>query len=175
MKTNHMIQRGLLGLVLILGLGQTTWADWTLDGTTLSDGNWTLTVTVSGGNYTVSGYAAGSGELDLRNTGLNITTIAASVFKDKSAITGVVLPDTVTLIKDSAFRNMSALTNIVLSANLVSLENCAFFGDTKLVSVTPLLPAGANVSESAVDRAATGVDYRFVMAELGPCTRSRKP
>ena len=39
----------------------------------------------------------------------------------------------------------------------------------------PLLPAGANVSESPVDRAATGVDYRFVMAELGPCTRSRKP
>jgi len=37
----------------------------------------------------------------------------------------------------------------------------------------PLLPAGANVSESPVDRAATGVDYRFVMSELGTCPRTR--
>lgn len=36
-----------------------------------------------------------------------------------------------------------------------------------------LLPAGASVSESPVDRAAAGVDYRFVMSELGACPRTR--
>ena len=43
---------------------------WTLNGTTLSDGNGTLSVSASGGNYTVTGCSAGSGELDLRNTGV---------------------------------------------------------------------------------------------------------
>jgi hypothetical protein len=38
----------------------------------------------------------------------------------------------------------------------------------------PLLPAGANVSDDPVDRAAAGQDYRFVMTELGTCTRTRR-
>lgn len=37
----------------------------------------------------------------------------------------------------------------------------------------PLLPAGANVSDDPADRAAAGSDYRFVLAELGPCPRTR--
>jgi hypothetical protein len=38
----------------------------------------------------------------------------------------------------------------------------------------PLLPAGANVSADPVDRAAAGVDYRFVITELGTCPRTRR-
>ena len=38
----------------------------------------------------------------------------------------------------------------------------------------PLLPAGANVSDDPVDRAAAGQDYRFVMTELGTCPRTRR-
>ena len=37
----------------------------------------------------------------------------------------------------------------------------------------PLLPQGANVSDDPADRAAAGVDYRFVLSELGPCPRTR--
>ena len=113
---------------------------WTLNGITLSDGNWTLIVSAASGNYTVSGYTSGAGDLDLRNTGLNITAIGASAFQSKSSITNVFLPNTVVSIGDQAFRGMSDLTNVVLSANLVSLGGWAFFGDSKLVSVTPFLP-----------------------------------
>lgn len=36
------------------------------------------------------------------------------------------------------------------------------------------LPGPANVSERGADRAAAAADYAFVMAELGPCPRTRK-
>lgn len=36
------------------------------------------------------------------------------------------------------------------------------------------LPAGANTSGSQDDRQAAGRDYRFVLDQLGPCTRTRK-
>ena len=38
----------------------------------------------------------------------------------------------------------------------------------------PLLPAGANISDNPVDRAAAGVDYRYVVTELGICQRTRR-
>ena len=36
------------------------------------------------------------------------------------------------------------------------------------------LPPGANISSTAADRAAAARDYRFVIDQLGPCSRSRK-
>lgn len=39
----------------------------------------------------------------------------------------------------------------------------------------PLLPMGANVSGSAVERAAAGADYRWLRDALGQCPRSRRP
>ena len=38
----------------------------------------------------------------------------------------------------------------------------------------PLLPTGANISADQADRAAAGSDYRYVLAELGACPRTRR-
>ena len=140
MKRMRVFGRLTVAASLFLGVGLQARADWTLNGSTLSDGNWTLTVSASGGNYTVSGYTSGSGDLDLRNTGINITAIGASAFYGKTSITNVFLPNTVVSIGDQAFRGMANLTNVVLSANLVSLGGWAFFWDSKLASVTPFMP-----------------------------------
>ena len=37
----------------------------------------------------------------------------------------------------------------------------------------PVLPQGANISESEADRMAAGADYRYLLDQLGPCPRSR--
>ena len=168
MKTAKM-NRVAVSVGLLLCLVSWGHADWTLNGTTLSDGNWTLTVSGGTSAYTVSGYTSGSGDLDLRDTGLNITAIGASVFWGKSSITNVFLPDTVTSIGDAAFRQMPDLTHVVLSANLVSLGGWTFFGDGKLVSVTPFLPDSvATVGKAAFDAcsALTG-DLRICNPTVG--------
>lgn len=156
-----------VGLLFCLAFGVR--ADWTLTDSTLTDGNWSLMVNASGGNYTVTGCSTGFGDLDLRNTGLNITAIGASAFYGKTSITNVFLPDTVTSIGDAAFRQMSGLTNIVLSANLGSLGGWAFFWDGKLASVTPFLPDSvATVGKAAFDScsALTG-DLRICNPTVG--------
>lgn len=38
----------------------------------------------------------------------------------------------------------------------------------------PVLPQGANISESEADRMSAGADYRYLLDQLGPCPRSRK-
>ena len=38
----------------------------------------------------------------------------------------------------------------------------------------PVLPTAANLSESAEDRAQAEIDYRLVIAGLGPCPRTRR-
>lgn len=39
-------------------------------------------------------------------------------------------------------------------------------------ALPPSLPAGANLAEDPADRARAAQDYRFVMEQLGPCTRN---
>ena len=38
----------------------------------------------------------------------------------------------------------------------------------------PVLPGQANTSGTQADRAAAGIDYRFVLDQLGPCARTRR-
>ena len=164
MKTIRMMQRGILGLVLILGLGQTAWAGWTYNSGagTISDGNWILKVTVSGNDVTISGSArmAGSGELDLSSFATDCSpkqivsfggaNIMGSTTAARTAITNLVMSSSVINIADNAFKACTALTNVVLSANLVNIGVSAFDGCSALTTVSPFLPGSVeSVGNSA--------------------------
>jgi hypothetical protein len=136
-------------LVLVAGVSQ---AAWTYDSVakTLSDGNWTLKVTESSGNLSVTGTTAGAGRLDLSDvetdTGKRVTTIARDVFSNNTAITGFVGPDVVSLGRQS-FSKASALEEVHVSPDLASIDygcfmNCAalrVFEPTHMPQVTTLL------------------------------------
>ena len=133
-------------------------ADWLYDtgaktlteqGVAAGDTPWVLNCSVSATNLTVSSVktAGTATDIDLRtaltatdNGAYAIVAIGRIAFKSRSDITSVSLPDTVTTIGEDAFRSMGNLTSVRLSANLQTIGNCAFFGDTRLASVTPLLP-----------------------------------
>ena len=76
-------------------------AHWALNGTTLSDGVWTLTVSKSGNDLTVTKYLAGEGVLDFTNlereTGCKVTVIGSRVFWGNTALTALIGPDIVAL------------------------------------------------------------------------------
>ena len=117
-----------------------TTASWTLSGSMLTDGNWSLTVNAAGGNYTITGFSAGSGDLDLRHTGFTITKIGGSAFYQNQQLTTLELPDTVTAIDERAFQQTLNLTRVVLSSSLQSIGQFAFAWDSGLTTVTPFLP-----------------------------------
>ena len=62
--------------------------------------------------------------------------ISGEAFKNCTALTGVVMPDTVMTVGDSAFYGCSSLSNVVLSSNLHSLGERAFYNCSSLVSVS---------------------------------------
>jgi len=137
-----------------------TTATWTLNGTTLTDGNWSLAVSASGGNYTVTGCSAGSGDLDLRHTGLTITEIGGYAFNQNQQLTSLELPDTVAAIDERAFQQTLNLTRVVLSSSLQTIGQYAFCWDSGLTTVTPFLPDSV-----------TGIGF----AAFGSCTALSSP
>ena len=110
-------------------------AAWTLNDThtKLTDGNWTLTVTASGQDLTVTASAATTwGDLDLTDVGRDtdgyrVTAIGAAAFKQKT-IKSITAPDVVTIANGSnangAFYG-SGLTNVSFAA-LTTVGNYAF-------------------------------------------------
>lgn len=59
--------------------------------------------------------------------GKTVVRIGDEAFKDNNAITGVILPDTVTEIGGFAFAGCDYLTDVQFSANLVTIGECAFY------------------------------------------------
>ena len=67
--------------------------------------------------------------------GVTVETIGHAAF-EKSAVTSVTIPDSVTAILDRAFANCSQLTNISIPNSVTSIGFSAFEGCTKLESIT---------------------------------------
>lgn len=67
--------------------------------------------------------------------GVTVETIGHAAF-ERSAVTSVTIPDSVTAILDGAFANCSQLTNISIPNSVTSIGLSAFDGCTKLESIT---------------------------------------
>ena len=125
---------------------------WTLTPTTgdsatieHSDGNWVLTVTVSGtADLTINRYSAGTGHLplndavtDLSGNTYTITTIRVNAFNACLGLTSLTLPDSVTHIGMEAFNQCISLTgDLIIPGSVTNLDTKAFSGCYSLTSVT---------------------------------------
>lgn len=67
--------------------------------------------------------------------GVTVETIGHGAF-ERSAVTSVTIPDSVTAIHDSAFAYCSSLTNISIPNSVTAIGSFAFEGCTKLESIT---------------------------------------
>ena len=67
--------------------------------------------------------------------GFTVETIGHGAF-ERSAVTSVTIPDSVTAIHDSAFAYCSSLTNISIPNSVTAIGSFAFEGCTKLESIT---------------------------------------
>lgn len=67
--------------------------------------------------------------------GVTVETIGHAAF-ERSAVTSVTIPDSVTFISDSAFAYCSSLTNISIPNSVTAIGSFAFEGCTKLESIT---------------------------------------
>ncbi len=96
-----------------------------------------LTYTFSGGNLTITGvHAAFGGALEIPATiqGYPVTAIGANAF-EKTAITSVSLPESITAIETGAFWFCDTLTSITIPASVTSIGSDAFYGCSKLTDV----------------------------------------
>ena len=66
----------------------------------------------------------------------NVVSINSNAFYNKTTISSVILPDTITSIGFSVFENCTSLTNITLPNTITSIENDAFRGCTSLTSIS---------------------------------------
>jgi len=65
-----------------------------------------------------------------------VTRVSGNGFRDCPGITGVVIPQNVTLIANAAFYNGSGLTSVTIPATVTKIENYAFQNCNNLTSVT---------------------------------------
>lgn len=72
--------------------------------------------------------------------GKPVTRINRSVFYNKTYITSIEIPDSVTVIEDAAFADCTALESVILPKNLESIGSYLFDGCTSLESIK--LPEG---------------------------------
>ena len=133
-------------------------ADWIVDAAakTITDGDWTFPITPVAaaktftlGQITTKAGATGSGtELDFRNNAIKDAdgaewqmTAFDKSFHSLSAVTRILLPDTVTDAKTYAFYNCAELAYVRLSDNITTFGSSSFRSCAKLTTVEPLLPS----------------------------------
>ena len=65
-----------------------------------------------------------------------VVKLINELFRGKTYITGVVLPNSITDIGDSVFSGCTSLTSITIPDSVTSIGNSAFYGCTSLTSIT---------------------------------------
>ena len=68
--------------------------------------------------------------------GKKVTSIGKNAFSDRTDITGIIIPNGVTVIYDKAFMGCTSLTNVKISDSVTTIYNEAFRGCTALKSLT---------------------------------------
>lgn len=93
------------------------------------ENNWSLKVSASNGNLTITGYTSGSNTLDLTSceldTGWRVTAVGKSVFSGNTQIKGFIGPDVISL-GNSSFYKTTALSSATVSDNITTLGDSAF-------------------------------------------------
>ncbi len=92
---------------------------------------------VSGGNATISGYTGPGGAVIIPGTidEYPVTIIGYRAFQNKTAITSVVVSDSVTHIRDWAFENCTGLKDVTLGSSVTVIGSAAFRNCTGLTDV----------------------------------------
>ncbi len=100
-------------------------------------------------SYTVTGLLAGAGSdvvIPAKCGDFPITKIAAGAFRANTALTSVVIPDTVTVIEDYAFAECTALKELILPHSVkeigrAAFSNCVALERIRLSAALTALPA----------------------------------
>lgn len=88
-------------------------------------------------DVSVTGYIGSGGALTIPAAlgGLPVTDIGISAFQNKTLLTGVNIPDTVTNISQSAFYGCSGLTSVTIGKNVSVIGTAAFQNCSSLTQV----------------------------------------
>ena len=112
-----------------------------------------FTYTTNAGAITITGYTGTGGDLTIPSSieGLPVTQISAQAFANRTSLTSVTIPDSVTFIEpgyyfvadgriklfmSGAFQGCSGLTNLTLGNGVNGIGEYTFSGCTGLTSVT---------------------------------------
>ena len=106
--------------------------------TTYSDGRGVLTVQNNGSFNTYSGVVHIPDSVTYNDVSYPVTGIGYQAFKDCTRLTGVTIPEGVTMLLNESFAGCTSLTKITLPSTMYSIYNYAFTGCTSLTSVTCL-------------------------------------
>ena len=106
--------------------------------TTYSDGRGVLTVQNNGSFNTYSGVVHIPDSVAYNGVSYPVTGIGYQAFKDCTRLTGVTIPEGVTMLLNESFAGCTSLTKITLPSTMYSIYNYAFTGCTSLTSVTCL-------------------------------------
>lgn len=92
--------------------------------------------------------------------GKSVTQIPAEAFKDCTAMTALILPDTITVIGQYAFKGCANLQRIRLSSKLDVLETQVFYGCSNLKSVK--VPEGVKNIKSGAFRECVSLKELYI-------------
>jgi hypothetical protein len=93
-------------------------------------------VTNGNGTLTITGYSGGGGTVYIPATinGVTVTAIAAGAFAS-SAISGIIMPDTITQVGTNAFAGCARLVSVTVSSGITNLSGNVFQNCPDLLSV----------------------------------------
>jgi len=82
------------------------------------------------GTCTITGYTGPGGDVTIPDTlnGLTMTVIGESSFRENLDLTGIIIPNSVTIIENYAFLHCSNVTDIALGNNVTTIGDYAFSG-----------------------------------------------
>jgi hypothetical protein len=107
---------------------------------TLNSVNYTYTVGVSDASVAVSSSATGAVTLVssfvVNSATYTVKTIGGAAFNNRTGITSVTIPNTITIIGIGAFQNCTGLTSVTIPNSVTTIGNSAFNTCTGLTSVT---------------------------------------
>lgn len=98
-----------------------------------------LTYSITGNQcYIVSCNASATGEIIVPDTvsGAVVTAVNSNAFKDCTAISSIVLPETIKSIGDNAFSGCSNLVSVVIPDSVIELGDSLFYKCSNLINVS---------------------------------------
>ncbi len=97
------------------------------------------TLNSAGTAYTVSGmgtYTGGDIEVPSTVNGVPVTAVAEGAFQNQRGITGIALPDSISVIGKNAFSGCAGMTSLRMGDNVIFIGDYAFHGCNAIRSAT---------------------------------------